>query len=380
MTPLWPLAPRPYADELLASWLSRVACRYGLSAADLQHAAAPRRYPSRCGDGRDLSVRPRRAILEPLAHAARIPFDHLSRLRLAAIRPRWAVYRFSWRSLVIDPATARLRFGSVVEPAWCPICLAEDRLRDGCPYLRQHWAYALSAFCYRHRRPLQQRCEGCGHYRQLRFVADRRGNIICCGSCGRPYDNRGLVPSGAERLASAAALNAVISFARQLSRALDGWHPDQFIFNNTSAGALVVAADDIIAALVHPDTGLNGADYLINDFTSQKFPRGSRYIASGDRPWPLCSASPEFRARLLAAALAIIAGGETRRAIADTPQRCASLAWLYARSDERSRTGLLRQSRRWPPDLQDRLRTAAGQHQRPNSARRRQRIQTASRR
>jgi len=30
-----PVAPRPYRDELLSSWLGRVACRYGLDAAGL---------------------------------------------------------------------------------------------------------------------------------------------------------------------------------------------------------------------------------------------------------------------------------------------------------------------------------------------------------
>ncbi|MUO73518.1 TniQ family protein, partial [Agrobacterium vitis] len=30
-----PVAPRPYRDELLSSWLVRVACRYGLTAREL---------------------------------------------------------------------------------------------------------------------------------------------------------------------------------------------------------------------------------------------------------------------------------------------------------------------------------------------------------
>ena len=30
-----PVAPRPYRDELLSSWLGRVACRYGFDAEDL---------------------------------------------------------------------------------------------------------------------------------------------------------------------------------------------------------------------------------------------------------------------------------------------------------------------------------------------------------
>jgi TniQ len=30
-----PVAPRPYRDELSTSWLSRVACRYGLDANEL---------------------------------------------------------------------------------------------------------------------------------------------------------------------------------------------------------------------------------------------------------------------------------------------------------------------------------------------------------
>lgn len=30
-----PVAPRPYRDELLSSWMARVACRYGLTVPEL---------------------------------------------------------------------------------------------------------------------------------------------------------------------------------------------------------------------------------------------------------------------------------------------------------------------------------------------------------
>lgn len=36
-----PVAPRPYRDELLSSWLARVACRYGLTAPELAGYFAP---------------------------------------------------------------------------------------------------------------------------------------------------------------------------------------------------------------------------------------------------------------------------------------------------------------------------------------------------
>ncbi|MGA9600256.1 MAG: TniQ family protein, partial [Methylocystis sp.] len=34
-----PVAPRPFRDELLSSWLGRVGCRYGLAATELAGAA-----------------------------------------------------------------------------------------------------------------------------------------------------------------------------------------------------------------------------------------------------------------------------------------------------------------------------------------------------
>jgi len=43
-----PVAPRPYRDELLSSWLGRVACRYGLDAEGLVGAL----FADREGDAR----------------------------------------------------------------------------------------------------------------------------------------------------------------------------------------------------------------------------------------------------------------------------------------------------------------------------------------
>jgi hypothetical protein len=113
----------------------------------------------------------------------------------------------------------------------------------------------------------------------------------------------------------------------------------------------------------------------------------ARYASLIENRYPLSSASPELRARLLAATLAIIAGGTTRQALLGAAGAAASLTWLYARSDEEQRARMVERSARmversarWPGFLRLRLEGIVARHAQGGSKVRRRHATAARRR
>ena len=94
-----PVAPRPYRDELISSWLGRVACRYGLDAASLVGALAADGE----GDARGIPIddaAPLREDIVSWAQACGVDPARLSRLTLARRRARAS------KVLVLEPGPA----------------------------------------------------------------------------------------------------------------------------------------------------------------------------------------------------------------------------------------------------------------------------------
>ena len=81
-----PVAPRPYRDELLSSWLGRVACRYGLDAASLLGALAADGEGAARGIPIDDAAPPREDTVS-WARTCGVDPARLSRLTLARRRP-----------------------------------------------------------------------------------------------------------------------------------------------------------------------------------------------------------------------------------------------------------------------------------------------------
>ena len=80
-----PVAPRPYPDELLSSWLGRVACRYGLRADEL--AGRFRRRPWTAARGADRRHGAERRQDRAVARVCRVDPERLRRLALTRRYP-----------------------------------------------------------------------------------------------------------------------------------------------------------------------------------------------------------------------------------------------------------------------------------------------------
>lgn len=156
-TPLLPLAPRPYCDELVSSWQARVAVRYSLRRADVDawldldsstdsdfdpDPASVWRWSRAC------RIRP--AVVEALAlsrHAA--PLGYVRQAR--------------WRGI-------------------CPACLEGDRRNGRDQYIRRRWSRAEAVACPIHRVRLRFSCWKCFTRCDFRHeYRDGLAELICSG-------------------------------------------------------------------------------------------------------------------------------------------------------------------------------------------------------
>lgn len=197
-----PVAPRPFRDELLSSWMARVATRYGLETPALTTWLA--------GQGRgaqpscqidDIAADP--GLLRHWARACRVDPGRLSRLSLASGNPN---RRSTW----------------ILERPGVPVCLGcfdADHANGRDSYLRSDWRLADHVVCPTHGEMMRDRCNVCsGHLRvSYRF----RGGLLrpICRKCDGLLTGRG---GEAERPSDAEFAAGVLKLQRQVKRIVRG--------------------------------------------------------------------------------------------------------------------------------------------------------------
>lgn len=156
----------------------------------------------------------------------------------------------------------------------------------------------------------------------------------------------------------------VIAFGQQLQRAAEGWVPDQFRFNCTSALQLLNAVRDVCGVLVDSDEKWPVRDRLINNFVSPDLNPGQRrvYSLAWPLPHPLSMVSAALRRSLLAAAAAIIdPRDEVNHALFGDDAEPAIKIFVRAAGD-RALERYLAMPDRWPPSFYQRV---FARHKRP---------------
>lgn len=140
---LWPIRITPQPDELLSSWIYRLAAPYALAPCDFLRAIGiePGRLPT------DLDRAPSDELLDLLAERT-----GTARARVEAMRLGIELREWQLRAAGDDRET------SVPTALYCPSCLAADEM----PYIRRAWRLACVTLCVRHARPLMDRCVACG--------------------------------------------------------------------------------------------------------------------------------------------------------------------------------------------------------------------------
>lgn len=184
----WPVALAPQADELLSSWLHRVA---------LANGVAPRAFGDIVGGAGGmwsarLDLRLPSALAAWLAARTDLESEAISALAISdsALAPLWLPLR----------ETAHRRRSTWLQ--FCALCLADD----DAPYFRRCWRLASRASCFRHGCGLRDRCPACRGGLAPFAQADLTPQHICA-HCG--FDLR------------ASARVSVAAAARRLERSID---------------------------------------------------------------------------------------------------------------------------------------------------------------
>jgi hypothetical protein len=180
---LWPAHLKPQEDELLSSWLLRIAVTHGIRL-DLFCSAI---WSGNLVRGRDVDRLSDEAVINLLAARtgltpARVAETTVSAYEGALFEKRnrhgYTPWITSLRIYCLDRKNFGLQF--------CPRCLAEDRE----PYFRRRWRLAFVTLCERHHILLSDRCRKCGlAVNPARNELDNNGVNIAqimtqCHGCG----------------------------------------------------------------------------------------------------------------------------------------------------------------------------------------------------
>lgn len=187
MTPLsgnlWPAHPKLLPDELLSSWIARIARANGLKLQTFCDRAFGKEHQLW---NRDIDRLAPPWLLSSLARHTGTPIRTVRRATLdiyrgLLFRERHSAGQLRWILPTGIYHRTRRRFGM----QFCPQCLAEDQE----PYFRTRWRVAALTFCIRHRLCLHDQCPACGapivyHRRELGRPNVTEPDPLClCHAC-----------------------------------------------------------------------------------------------------------------------------------------------------------------------------------------------------
>ncbi|MCO5066945.1 MAG: TniQ family protein [Rhizobiaceae bacterium] len=161
----WPVSVAPLPDELLSSWLHRLALANGI---------APRPFARVLGLGEGmwsprLDLRLPRNVTTLLCHQTGLPPEDISAMTMSgcAMAP------------LLLPLRDSAHRNRSTWMQFCPLCLAAD----GAPYFRRRWRLASRVSCFEHGCSLRDRCPAC----RAGIAAFDQGELVpqhFCAHCG----------------------------------------------------------------------------------------------------------------------------------------------------------------------------------------------------
>lgn len=211
-TPLLPIRPKPLEDEILSSWLTRVAFHNGLTPSQLSYHLIGNHYL--------LSIEVDRI---PSQHLLRSITAHTGLTENEILKMAFSKYednihlRFEKHGNiphVVSPGYKNTKTGAIRGFAFCPDCLREDRE----PYFRKRWRYTFAVSCNKHARLLSDECNNCGYsFIYFRLLGNReeryeRDCIAICQHCGFDIRNTVTKPTG----------DKIVPFISEIQRKLIG--------------------------------------------------------------------------------------------------------------------------------------------------------------
>jgi hypothetical protein len=267
-----PMAPRPMSDELLSSWLHRVATANALSFGELVESARAGHLPRPAGvmdHGLSIAWRTR------LAKFCRITENHI---RVIDLQSQFPDRNLTWFTHTRD------FHGSPGEPPiqlcrpFCVHCGEEQQQLNGPPYIRAAWALAFRTHCPRHLSPLMDRSSSCGMITFPRWSSSR----FCCQRCTAT-----LKPT--HTLLDSPGLRAVIWLQETIHDCLRGRHPEPYWLGSVSGSRFLQVVFELIDILTHrtAEHRFILADMLVPDEFRRAYNVGGRFehLQFSTLPW-----------------------------------------------------------------------------------------------
>jgi len=299
--PRLPVAPRPFRDETLSSWLGRIACRYGLDAPALAACLAAPEDPF---DAPRPPIDDISSGLDQIAlwaQAGAVDPARLRRMTLAERHPR-------------RPLAWFLNGGSAAPRPAAPVCLAcfdADWAHRHDGYCRASWLLAERCVCPTHGRMLIDQCPNC--HRRLRVAFRLRENRArpVCAHCESGLEGRG--GEGDELLRD--MTTALLAMQARIAAAVD------------HAPAYRDSLEEVIAALWSPLDDPGASEPVLALWVSERGWRApvEARLAVG-RPMPLRLLRVPFRCVTLVAIRDLF--GEEVTALEGARERAN---WLFRR-------------------------------------------------
>lgn len=187
---LWPVRLAPFADELLTSWIARLAHGHGLRPASFLEIVHPG-----CADLAVLDWTADGELLTMLATHTEVPLPAVESLwlRFHAELGCHDLLHHNWQGPALQ---------------YCPACLAE-----GLPYYRKSWRLACFRVCPQHHTAMHDECPHCGGI--IRLLELPPAALALCQNCGYP-----LMSSECTPLSRSECLEKLIGIERRIARLL----------------------------------------------------------------------------------------------------------------------------------------------------------------
>jgi hypothetical protein len=149
---LWPAHPKPLPDELLSSWMVRIAGAHGLKL----HTFASAVWPGVAIWNRDIDRSATEPVLRELALRTATTYERVEAMTLRAYES-YVFENLAANSPLLLPVGIYHRTRRLFGQQCCVKCLAEDET----PYFRRKWRLAFVTICSRHQIELIDRCPLC---------------------------------------------------------------------------------------------------------------------------------------------------------------------------------------------------------------------------
>jgi hypothetical protein len=165
---LWPAHIKPQPDELLSSWLVRLAMEHGIKL----HTFCSIIWPRKQIWNRDIDRSADTELLQTLSDKTATSLERVRATTLAAYESIiYEEHKSLGPAAWITPVGIYHRTHTKCGQQFCPSCLTEDRE----PYYRRKWRLAFMVACERHHTLLHNRCPECRG--AVNFHRDELGNF-----------------------------------------------------------------------------------------------------------------------------------------------------------------------------------------------------------